>query len=158
MQAIQPTVRQKVCKKCNMNKPASEFCRSKWGPDGLHSRCKVLLTRIKPAPLTLLCVLTYINLATCNVCVAKHPYRLEAALQGCIKDALPVVEQPTVQAKTCSRCHAEKPSTEFDRYKRTTDGLQSQCKACMKVRDIARFGPGRTCEAADVYSAVLLSV
>lgn len=45
-----------------------------------------------------------------------------------------MVEEPTVQAKTCSRCHLEKPSTEFDRYKRTTDGLQSQCKACMKVK------------------------
>ena len=106
----------------------------------------------------LLCVRTGINLAPCNVCVAKHAHRLEAALQGCIKDALPVVEQPTVQAKTCSRCHAEKPSTEFDRYKRTTDGLQSQCKACMKVRNIARVGLVRTCEAADVTSAVLLHV
>ena len=55
-------------------------------------------------------------------------------LQLCIKDALPVVEQPTVTSKTCSRCRMQKPASEFDRYKRTADGLQSQCKACMKVR------------------------
>ena len=44
-----------------------------------------------------------------------------------------MVEQPTVTSKTCSRCRMQKPASEFDRYKRTADGLQSQCKACMKV-------------------------
>ena len=47
-QVSEPTVAEKVCKKCNMNKPASEFCRSKWGPDGLHSRCKVLHSHEPP--------------------------------------------------------------------------------------------------------------
>jgi hypothetical protein len=44
-----------------------------------------------------------------------------------------MTEVPTVERKQCSKCHMEKPATEFDRYKRTADGLQSQCKACMKV-------------------------
>jgi hypothetical protein len=46
LQHPQPTVTQKQCKKCNIIKHASEFCKSKWGVDGLHSRCgpsKVLL-------------------------------------------------------------------------------------------------------------------
>lgn len=38
----QPTVTQKQCKKCNVIKHASEFCKSKWGVDGLHSRCAVM--------------------------------------------------------------------------------------------------------------------
>ena len=58
---------------------------------------------------------------------------MRLCLQLCIKDALPVVEQPTVTSKTCSRCRMQKPASDFDRYKRTADGLQSQCKACMKV-------------------------
>ena len=44
-----------------------------------------------------------------------------------------MVEHPTVQSKVCSKCHVEKQAGEFDRYKRTADGLQSQCKVCMKV-------------------------
>jgi hypothetical protein len=44
-----------------------------------------------------------------------------------------MTEVPTVERKQCSKCHIEKPSNEFDRYKRTADGLQSQCKSCMKV-------------------------
>lgn len=44
-----------------------------------------------------------------------------------------MTELPTVESKQCSKCHIEKPAAEFDRYKRTADGLQSQCKICMKV-------------------------
>jgi hypothetical protein len=33
----------------------------------------------------------------------------------------------------CSKCRAIKPACDFDRYKRTQDGLHSQCKACMKA-------------------------
>ena len=29
---------EKVCKKCQILKYATEFCKSKWGADGLHSR------------------------------------------------------------------------------------------------------------------------
>ena len=35
--------------------------------------------------------------------------------------------------KQCSKCKEVKQASAFDRYKRTQDGLQSQCKACMKV-------------------------
>ncbi len=44
-----------------------------------------------------------------------------------------MTETPTVERKQCSKCHEEKAAQDFDRYKRTADGLQSQCKACMKV-------------------------
>lgn len=35
--------------------------------------------------------------------------------------------------KTCSRCHVEKPLTEFNRSKYAKDGVRSQCKACMTI-------------------------
>ena len=38
-----------------------------------------------------------------------------------------------MEHKKCSKCQVEKTKDQFDRYKRTGDGLQSQCKACMKV-------------------------
>lgn len=50
-----------------------------------------------------------------------------------------MTEVPTVEKKQCSKCHEEKAAAEFDRYKRTADGLQSQCKHCMKVRLQACF-------------------
>jgi len=36
--------------------------------------------------------------------------------------------------KTCSKCKVEKDAREFYRDKRNRDGLQSQCKACIKSR------------------------
>lgn len=38
LQHPEPIVNQKHCKKCGILKYASEFCKSKWGVDGLHSR------------------------------------------------------------------------------------------------------------------------
>lgn len=38
-----------------------------------------------------------------------------------------------VKLKTCSKCKIEKPLTEFNFCKATKDGLQSRCKACIKV-------------------------
>src|SRR5215475_1889768 len=32
--------------------------------------------------------------------------------------------------KTCSRCHEQKPPTDFYRDKRASDGLNSHCKSC----------------------------
>lgn len=32
--------------------------------------------------------------------------------------------------KTCGKCKAEKPTTEFSKYSRSKDGLQFKCKAC----------------------------
>lgn len=60
----------------------------------------------------------------------------------CIRDALPITEVPNVEHKKCSKCQVEKTKDQFDRYKRTADGLQSQCKACMKVEScLSSDGP-----------------
>lgn len=65
-----------------------------------------------------------------------------------------MTEVPTVERKQCSKCHIEKPSNEFDRYKRTADGLQSQCKSCMKVcgnsLDYTRMSAAAAPPAADL--------
>lgn len=37
-----------------------------------------------------------------------------------------------MKTKTCSRCKIEKSVTEFGKYKSSSDGLFSQCKACVK--------------------------
>ena len=47
-QHTHPTVTQKQCKKCHTLKHASEFCKSKWGVDGLHSRCDYLHSIVLP--------------------------------------------------------------------------------------------------------------
>lgn len=36
--------------------------------------------------------------------------------------------------KRCANCEEEKPTTEFWRYYRTSDGLQSWCKSCSQER------------------------
>ena len=76
-------------------------------------------------------VVTCLELPTATMEI-DGPVRLRSC-KACIRDALPVTETPTVQKKQCSKCHEEKTADQFDRYKRTADGLQSQCKVCMKV-------------------------
>jgi len=54
--------------------------------------------------------------------VAEHQFPLQAAR--------PVVKQPTVVEKPCSKCHVLKPAAEFFRREQSHDGLQSWCRAC----------------------------
>jgi len=35
--------------------------------------------------------------------------------------------------KKCSRCHVEKPLSEFNKHKNKKDGCQNQCKECRKI-------------------------
>lgn len=60
MQHHEPTVTQKECKKCKVLKHASEFCKSKWGVDGLHSRCAPPGVHAK------------IALPVCQHCYSRH--------------------------------------------------------------------------------------
>lgn len=41
--------------------------------------------------------------------------------------------------KKCNKCKKEKPLTEFSKFKKTKDGLQYQCKDCVKSYDKARY-------------------
>lgn len=58
--------------------------------------------------------------------------------------------------KTCSRCKAEKPVSDFHRNKSSRDGLQSLCKVCncaaakagaKKAREAKRWNEGEAHEA-----------
>lgn len=37
-----------------------------------------------------------------------------------------------MKRKRCAKCHKRKPRKEYYKYPRAKDGLQSQCKSCMK--------------------------
>jgi len=39
-----------------------------------------------------------------------------------------LVPEPTVNRKTCTKCKLNKPSSDFFRFKFSSDGLQSYCK------------------------------
>ena len=133
LQHPQPTVTQKQCKKCNIIKHASEFCKSKWGVDGLHSRCNSSTVLLSMQPVDHIHARCYIPFKTQLPAQDAKSLCMLCRCKECIREALPMTEVPTVERKQCSKCHIEKPSNEFDRYKRTADGLQSQCKSCMKV-------------------------
>lgn len=36
--------------------------------------------------------------------------------------------------KVCTKCKQEKPPTDFGRYARTKDGLDTQCKECRRAK------------------------
>ena len=46
--------------------------------------------------------------------------------------------RPPLTSKKCSRCHQEKPASDFCANKRSPDGLYCQCKACVAVKDKER--------------------
>lgn len=44
--------------------------------------------------------------------------------------------EPTIQLKTCARCGVPKPRAgEFYKHRARSDGLDSQCKSCHRIRD-----------------------
>lgn len=42
--------------------------------------------------------------------------------------------------KHCNRCQTLKPASEFQKNKNYRDGLQSECKQCMKDRYLEKTG------------------
>ena len=69
------------------------------------------------------------------VSLAEHEKRRfflwSTPIYGCgMQAARTLVPEPTVNRKTCTKCKLNKPAADFFRFKFSSDGLQSYCKAC----------------------------
>lgn len=151
-----PTVEQKKCSKCNEVRPAGCFDRYKRTSDGLQSQCKdcmkvrhVRLASVCPGcmPTTVAMPLPVLGSSKaysiqCDLLQQSMPSA--AAESSCrpAQAARPVVKQPTVVEKPCSKCHVLKAASEFFRREQSHDGLQSWCRAC---KNAARQAQVRCC-------------
>lgn len=91
------------CTKCGTEKPFTDFYKSKRNRNGIEHRCKD--------------------------CQRHHGQRLERK-NACLYDQ-GIISNP-VTTKLCSKCGLQKPSTEFNKQKSNSDGLQCYCKLCSK--------------------------
>lgn len=96
----------KECCRCEQIKPAADFRLSRNLLDGLSPRCRDC-DRDRD--------------------LARRDERLEAY------HAKPWLA-PSVEEKSCSKCGQLKSADDFTLSKKNSDGLQSQCRSCVKAR------------------------
>lgn len=144
---VDPT-REKRCGKCRETKSVSEFNRDRHNKDGFGNWCKSCWRQwrasrdydVDPA----------IREKRCSRCKQIRPVE-EFSPYRKSKDGLGSWCKPcanehgrergsklnydidqTISEKYCSRCKGIKPVGEFDRQRRSRDGLQKRCRACMR--------------------------
>ncbi|KAK9813309.1 hypothetical protein WJX72_012340 [[Myrmecia] bisecta] len=145
-----PLVERKVCRRCHVEKPATEFPRKQTSTDGIDCHCKACHCRatqqrvqrrgIQPMPT--------VEVKLCGLCGVNKPadsfFRdrnkpdgLKARCKECEntngrvkRKAIDPVLAPLVTHKLCIRCKEEKPAEEFPRKRYHKDGLDRYCKAC----------------------------
>lgn len=139
---------QKHCSRCGMIRPVDQFRRDRSNKDGLSGWCKSCWKEFRAS-------LDYdvdptLREKRCSRCKETKPvdqfssYRKNkdglgswckscANEHGRVRSAnLNYEIDPTLREKYCSRCKETKPVGEFDRQRRSRDGLQPRCRACMK--------------------------
>lgn len=137
----------KVCSKCKLNKPFSEFYKSRSSKNGYESACKLCAAERKRKQrknsynrITRFCPKCekdlpysldfYPNASYCKLCAAK--YQREWYKPG---EKYQLKQQGL---KRCSKCKDIKPHNEFGKNGRTKDGLEQKynadCKVCSRAR------------------------
>ena len=94
------TILSKVCKKCNQNKPLTEYGKDKTKSNGLQYICR-----------------------SCK-CIANKHYRNKNKQNNANK----IYNDNDI--KTCSHCKQIKSITDFNKDKTKSDGLEYICKSC----------------------------
>ena len=152
---VDSTVLEKCCSRCKEIKPADQFNRDRKNKDGLQAWCKPCWTEhrasvdhdVDPTVREKLCsrckevkpVGRFSSYRTakdglcswCKDCVNEHGRERSGKLNYDV--------DPTLREKHCSRCKEIKPVDQFDRQRRSRDGLQHRCKSCMKEVNAAYY-------------------
>lgn len=113
----------KTCRKCNIEKPESEFYANNHNPDGFHSYCKPCLTTVE----------------------RENRWKRNGQ-DGYVRAR---IKQPTDgKTRICTKCREQKPVADF-----STNGLsragkstyRSLCKTCSnaKLKDFHKANPGK---------------
>lgn len=97
---------QKVCGKCGISKPLSEYCKNKGSMYGVDSICKI-----------------------CKNKRAKDR-RLETKKSIPKKIAIPLFDDDGCIIKICRKCNTRKSLDKFNKDSRSKDGYNSCCKDC----------------------------
>jgi hypothetical protein len=90
-------IKTKVCSKCHIEKPLTEFGKNKNNKDGMQNWCKK--------------------------CKREYKYN---------KNSRKMRLQPKDGFKICYTCKKEKPKSEFNKNRCHSDGLNSNCRECIK--------------------------
>lgn len=139
---------QKRCGRCKAVQPVDQFRRDRSNKDGLTSWCKSCWKEFRAS-------LDYdidpaIREKRCSRCKTIRPvgefsaYRksrdgLCSWCKSCVNEhgrhrsaTLNYEVDPALRDKRCGKCKVVKPVGEFQRNRRNSDGLQANCRACMK--------------------------
>ena len=93
----------KVCTKCQLPKPLSEFSKDKNRKDGLNPWCKF--------------------------CIKKS---IEESKERILQEHIKYQEKNPILFKICAYCKELKPVSNFHKSKSAKDGLNCRCKSCRK--------------------------
>lgn len=102
-------VAHKVCSKCGVKRPASDFNRNVSSIDGMDRNCKI-------------CKKSYRQKNRDILLAKSREYNIKIAASEKIK----------VDRRVCSQCNVYKKAAEFWKSKHTRDGLYSICVECKK--------------------------
>eukprot|EP00884_Botryococcus_braunii_P000533 jgi/Botrbrau1/10480/Bobra.0133s0084.2 len=153
----------KLCRRCNVSKPVSDFYKSKANSDGYDGRCKTCdavqcAERRKRKQRVEAPTVEYKTCRRCG-CTKQsgdfyrnktNPDGLYNNCKACFaadasarRDRMAPLEQRTVPQKICKRCKTPKPAADFYKNKLMSDGLYSHCKECYSLAATERAN-GRT--------------
>lgn len=139
---------QKRCTRCKESKSSDQFSSNRKNKDGLAAWCKPCWKEFRAS-------LDYdvdpaIREKRCSRCKTVQPvdqfspYRksrdgLGSWCKSCVNEhgrqrsaTLNYEVDPALPEKRCGKCGVVKPVEEFDRQRRRRDGLQVNCRACMR--------------------------
>lgn len=148
---IPPT---KICNQCHAEKPLEEFYKDTRKKTGYRSVCKDCLRYRKQHPRIIQKPLFVIS-KVCKGCQIEKPLEAFDIHKACKSDGrrakckecrhtehkqtynprktpLPLAING---GKVCRVCKTEKPLNQFGKDKRASDGLGTQCKACVHYRE-----------------------
>ncbi len=139
----------KICTSCKINKPLSEFHKSKTNKDKHHKQCKVCRSTRKLQPLV------KDGMKTCSRCKIEKEIScfskargIKSGLASWCKECTSIVaknkRKPITEARliakakfrsvegyrTCTKCNIEQPITEFRRCGSPKNMRRSDCKTC----------------------------
>jgi hypothetical protein len=132
----------KICPKCNVEKPVSDFSKNKTRKDGFEYSCRACVSRYQKSLATK--PKQYVDVKFCGKCkiekvASKFSKRNGSrdALHSFCRDCVSEYDKqyakrpkPRTKNKKCGKCRIEKPAREFHKNNGSKDGLFAFCKAC----------------------------